>query len=346
MSSTPTQTSGLGGLHYHVTQVSLVVEDLQSTMENYQRAFGWLDWKVFDHVEPTHHGTELRGVPVPYSLRGAEVMVGGLNFELLQPLDGPSLWKEHLAAHGEGIASIAVMFDTIEESEIVKAEFAELGIKVNMRAQIGDHIEYYYLDTQEQFGCPIESGSGHAIDFVSPGQVYASSESEAAKRRVAYNEITQVSVVVRDLDARMKAYHEAFGWGPWKVFQGDGDVVMHDCEMDGKPCDFFNIRWAEVEVDGLNFELIQPLGGDNPWQRMLDTDGEGIGSIAVMFKSDEDSSAVKEQFGADGIAITARGHIGDHIEWYYLDTQPAFKCIIESGTGHAMDYMEPLAVYP
>ena len=101
-----------------------------------------------------------------------------------------------------------------------------------------------------------------------------------------------------------------------------------------------------MEVDGLNFELIQPLGGDNPWQRMLDTQGEGIGSIAVMFKTDEESAAVKEQFQADGIGITALGRIGDHIEWYYLDTQPAFRCIIESGTGHAVDFMQPLAVYP
>jgi methylmalonyl-CoA/ethylmalonyl-CoA epimerase len=346
MSSTGAETRGFGGLHYHVTQVSLVVADLQTTMEHYQRAFGWLDWKVFDHVEPTHHGTELRGVATPYSLRGAEVMVGELNFELLQPLDGASLWKEQLAARGEGICSIAVMFDTIEESEIVKAEFARRGIDVTMRALIGDHIEYYYLDTQERFGTLIESGSGHALDFVSPGEVYAPSKSEAAARRVAYNEITQISVVVRDLDAKMKAYHEAFGWGPWKVFQSDGEVIMHDCQMDGQPCEFFNIRWAEVEVDGLNFELIQPLGGDNPWQRMLDTQGEGIGSIAVMFKSDAESSAVKEQFQAAGIGITALGRIGDHIEWYYLDTEPAFKCVIESGTGHALDFMEPQAVYP
>src|ERR1035438_3025292 len=84
--------SGLGGLKYEVSQVSLVVTDLQQTMEQYHRAFGWSDWKVFDHREPVHHGTDLRGEPVAYSLRGAEVMVGSLNFELLQPLDGPSLW--------------------------------------------------------------------------------------------------------------------------------------------------------------------------------------------------------------------------------------------------------------
>jgi len=159
--------AGMGGLKYPVSQVSLVVNDLHRTMERYYEAFGWKGWRVFDHVEPMHHGTELRGKPVPYSLRGAEVMVVDLNFELLEPLEGPSLWREFLEARGEGIASIAVMFDTHEESAVAKAGFAELGIDVAMRALIGDHIEYYYLDTQDRFGCLIESGSGHAIDFVS-----------------------------------------------------------------------------------------------------------------------------------------------------------------------------------
>jgi predicted enzyme related to lactoylglutathione lyase len=346
MSSTPGEPRGLGGLRYHVTQVSLVVRDLPATMAAYQRAFGWQDWKVFDHVEPTHHGTELRGERVPYSLRGAEVMVGGLNFELLQPLEGPSVWKEFLDARGEGIASIAVMFDTVEESEIVKAEFAKLGIDVTMRALIGDHIEYYYLDTQERFGCLIESGSGHAIDFVAPASVFAPVATAEPTPAVAYDHISQISVVVRDLDATMAAYHEAFGWGPWKVFQSDGEVIMHDCRIDGEPCDFFNVRWAEVDVDGLNFELIQPISGDNPWQRILDAHGEGIGSIAVMFKTEAESDAVKRQFAQAGIGITASARIGDQIEWYYLDTEPTFKCLIESGSGHAMDFMRPVAVYP
>src|ERR1700729_948721 len=94
--------TGIGGLRYPVSQVSLVVRDLHATMERYYEAFGWSGWRVFDHVDPVHHGTELRGKPVPYSLRGAEVMVGSLNFELLEPIDGPSLWREVFCTGGRG----------------------------------------------------------------------------------------------------------------------------------------------------------------------------------------------------------------------------------------------------
>lgn len=347
---TSTQQSlprGYAGLQYPITQVSLAVRDLEKTMEFYWRAFGWSGWDVFVHEPPLHHNTELRGEEVHYTLKGAEVMVGSLNFELLEPMEGPSLWKEFIAEKGEGIASIAVMFHTMAEGEAVKREFAERGIAMTMKANIGDHIEYYYLDTQERFGCLIESGSGHATDFVKPAFVYPTPDAPPTVKPEGLDyEITQVSLVVKDLDSRMQAYHEAFGWGPWKIYESDGEVIMHDCEMDGKPVDYFDVRWAETQVGDLNFELIQPRGGDSPWQRILDEKGEGIGSIAVMFKTREESEKVIQAFADMDLGLTAVGRIGDHIEWYYLDTEPGFKCIIESGSGHALDFMEPAAVYP
>ena len=48
-------TTGLAGLRYPITQISLAVEDLDATMALYHRAFGWAPWQVFDHVPPVHH---------------------------------------------------------------------------------------------------------------------------------------------------------------------------------------------------------------------------------------------------------------------------------------------------
>jgi methylmalonyl-CoA/ethylmalonyl-CoA epimerase len=339
---------GMAGLRYGITQVSLAVRDLQGTMALYHRAFGWAPWQVFDHVPPVHHNTELRGKEVHYALRGAEVYVGSLNFELLQPLEGPNLWSEFMDRRGEGVASIATMFLEREDGDAVKTAFRDrFGIDVSMKADIGDHIEYYYLDTEKQFGCLIESGSGHAIDFVKPAQVYphpgaVSGPSPASG--ITYP-ITQVSVTVRDLEQKIRNYHEAFGWGPWKIYEADGKRVMHDSVWNGKPAEF-KVRWAETMVGDLNFELIEPLAPGNPFHEFLETRGQGISSLAVMFETAEESDRVKAQFAAEGIGITSLSHIGDHIEWYFLDTEPGFKCIIESGSGHAHDFEMPYTTYP
>ncbi|HEY1370743.1 MAG TPA: VOC family protein [Gaiellaceae bacterium] len=304
--------TGFAGLEYPITQVSLAVSDLEQTMADYHRLFGWSGWDVFHHQPPAHHDTELRGEQVHYTLKGAEVMVGSLNFELLEPVDGPSLWKEFIGDRGEGIASIATMFQTMDEGEAVKREFAERGMPVTMKANIGDHIEYYYLDTQDRFGCLIESGSGHATDFVSPAYVYP--DEPTASRA----EITQVVAVVRDLEQRVGAYEEAFGWGPWKHF--DGKEVMRDCELDGKPCDPFDVRWAKTTVGDLEFELCEPGPGDSPWRRILDRRGEAIGGINVTGP------------GPDGFAVVARARVGDGGEWRWFDTESTLKCTIGAGS--------------
>ena len=163
-------------LDYRISQISLVVRDLRATMEQYHAILGWGPWNVFEHVPPSHHDTRVDGKPVHYTLLGAETYVGGeesgMNFELLQPLEGDTPWHRFLAKKGEGIYSIAVMFKTEEESEAAKRHFESQGMSVNMAARIGDHIEYYYVDSEPILKLALESGSGHAIDFVKPKYVY------------------------------------------------------------------------------------------------------------------------------------------------------------------------------
>jgi hypothetical protein len=39
------------------------------------------------------------------------------------------------------------------------------------------------------------------------------------------------------------------------------------------------------------------------------------------------------------------GRIGETIEFYYVDTGPLIKFVLESGSGHAID-LKPTYVYP
>ena len=330
---------GLAGLRYGITQVSLAVRDMDRLLDLYYETFGWAPWQVFRHAPPVHHATELRGLPVDYSMRGAEVYVGSLNFELLDAFQGPNLWSEFMERRGEGIASIATMFIEREDGDAVKTAFMKrFGIPVNMRAEIGDHIEYYYLETEEQFGCLIESGSGHAIDFVRPVKVHpheGALPGPSPRSGLTY-QIRQVSAVVRDLDAKMAAYVAAFGWGPWNVYESSRTGVLTDCTFRGEPADF-NVRWAQARIGSLNFELVEPLGGASPWQEFLDAKGEGLISVSVPMSTAEESERVKAQFRDSGIGILASARLGGVADWYYLDTEGEYKTLIASGTGLTAD---------
>lgn len=148
-----------------ITQIAIVVHDLRAALEQYHRALGWGPWNVYEHVAPQLHDTHLRGTPTEFSMLGAECHVGPIVVELLQPLEGPSIYREWLEEHGEGLHHIAVMRPSAEESEATRRHFADLGAAVLMGGRIGETIEFYYLDTQPLLKVILESGSGHAVDL-------------------------------------------------------------------------------------------------------------------------------------------------------------------------------------
>jgi methylmalonyl-CoA/ethylmalonyl-CoA epimerase len=331
--------AGLAGLRYPITQVSLVVDDADPLLERYYRTFGWAPWQDFDHVTPVHHNTMYRGKEVEYSLRGAEVYVGSLNFELLEPIPGgDSLFHEHQRTRGDGIASIASMFHERADGDAVKAAFkAEFGLDVINRAEIGDHIEYYYVDTQVAFGCPIESGSGHAIDFVGPARIYPDADATfgpAPSSGITYR-IAQVTLVVDELDSRVANYRKAFGWGPWRVFDTQADLELREATYRGEPAKF-DLRCAQTRVGELNFEIVQPRGGASPWRDFLDTAGEGLMGITVVPEGPAGIEKVTAALAGEQVGVLASAQVGAST-WTLFDTQADFATHIATSTGLAYE---------
>jgi methylmalonyl-CoA/ethylmalonyl-CoA epimerase len=148
-----------------ISQICVVVKDIEATMKAYTEACGWGPWNVYEYGPPLLHDTQVRGVPVEYSMIGAETTVNGLGFELIQPVSGPSIYQEHLDRHGEGVQHIACMQHSMEDSEKFKKYWADQGSEILMYGRIGESIEFYYLDTQPQLKFVLESGSGHAIEL-------------------------------------------------------------------------------------------------------------------------------------------------------------------------------------
>ena len=154
-----------------ISQIAMVVRDIDDALEKYHRALGWGPWNVYEHKPPALHDTYLHGKPVEYTMIGAEAHVGPVVVELLQPVDGPSIYKEWLEEHGEGLHHIAVMRATPEESEETMRHFGGLGADVLMEGRIGESIHFYYLDTGPLLKVIVESGTGHAVDLI-PARVY------------------------------------------------------------------------------------------------------------------------------------------------------------------------------
>lgn len=147
-----------------ITQVAVVVKDLRKTMEAYHRILGWGPWSVYEHKPPILHHQELHGKSANYSMLGAEVHCDPIDFEILQPLEGPSIYKEFLEEKGEGLHHVSVV-SPAEDVEKALADFKKNGVDVMMSGRLGENIRFYYMNTEPLLKMVAETVSGHAISM-------------------------------------------------------------------------------------------------------------------------------------------------------------------------------------
>jgi hypothetical protein len=161
-------------------------------------------------------------------------------------------------------------------------------------------------------------------------------------------QIDQIGILVRDIQRSMEQYHDLLGWGPWDVYEYD-EPWLHHCEIRGEARPYTMIC-AETMVGNIVVELIEPTS-PSPYTEWLDERGEGLHHILVGWAGDiqasvaggagedleERSSRLREVFEERGIPVLMSGRIGDVSQYYYMDTQPALKVIVESGGAAAHD---------
>ena len=147
-----------------ITQIAVVVKDLRKTMEAYHKILGWGPWAVYEHKPPFLHHAEVHGKPVHYTMIGAEVHCDPIDFEILQPVEGPSIYKEFLDQKGEGLHHVAVVAPS-EDVDAALSDFKKNGVDVTMSGRLGEDIRFYYLDTEPVLKMTAETVSGHAISM-------------------------------------------------------------------------------------------------------------------------------------------------------------------------------------
>ncbi len=137
-----------------VQQVALVVRDLDATMAQYSERLGIGPWWVKAYGPPGLTGMRIRGEEVPYSMKLALAWTGDTMWELIEPLDGPSIYKEFLAAHGEGFHHVLVEHRAGDLAAAI-AEFTARGCPPLMEGRFGA-VRFAYMDTEGPLKTVIE----------------------------------------------------------------------------------------------------------------------------------------------------------------------------------------------
>ena len=135
-----------------VMQVGIVVRDIERTAAAWSRILGLPlpEIRMTGTVEEAQ--TEYAGERTPARAKLAFFHMGQVDIELIEPVDGPSTWKDQLDRHGDSLHHLALVVDGMRE----RLDYlAGSGISLIQRGEYTGG-RYAYVDATEQLGTVLE----------------------------------------------------------------------------------------------------------------------------------------------------------------------------------------------
>ena len=152
-----------------LSQVAFVVEDLEDGMDRFEGLLGVGPWQVYRFEPPALTDRTFRGESHEYSMRLALAQLGETMLELIEPLEGPSIYTEHLDEHGEGLHHVACF--AFEDPHAVVETFEDAGMPVIQSGNF-DGVEYWYFDTADELNGTIFETAANLEAIPEPEMTY------------------------------------------------------------------------------------------------------------------------------------------------------------------------------
>ncbi len=137
-------------------QIGIVVRDIDAAMRRYVDDYGIGPWQTHEFKPGDIKDWREHGQQVEHFSRIATAMVGGVQWELIEPLDDKGIYAQFLAEKGEGVHHIAVAAANFDET--LAAE-AKRGNELVLSCEFSG-IKVAYLGTQRDLGVILEVFNG------------------------------------------------------------------------------------------------------------------------------------------------------------------------------------------
>jgi catechol 2,3-dioxygenase-like lactoylglutathione lyase family enzyme len=137
-----------------ICQVGFVVRDIERTAQQFCEVFGLPKPPII--VTPGHEiaKTTYQGQPSEATARLAFFNTGQVQVELIEPDEKPSVWRDFLEQHGEGVHHIAF---AVPDTAAATKYLANFGAAVSQQGLYSDGSGMYtYMDTVPLLGTMIE----------------------------------------------------------------------------------------------------------------------------------------------------------------------------------------------
>jgi hypothetical protein len=224
-----------------IRQVCVVVKDVRKTAAAFWNILGIGPWHIFAFGSPNVADFTVHGKKVYVPCRGAVAQCGPMELELLQDIDGRSVYSEWLEGHGESLHHMKFITDDLDVDR--SDRYLEwLGFPNIQYGYFGadpvTHLSYH--DTTKALKCIWEASTR------SGGKPYGAEEYPNDPRAVSpapfkAKAIKGVGIAVKDAARTARNYQEIMGIGPWEI-RDRASHELWDRTYMGKPAS--NLRTA------------------------------------------------------------------------------------------------------
>lgn len=152
-----------------ISQVGIVVGDLEDGMDRFGAGLGVGPWAVHRFEPPALTETTYRGQEHNYSMALGLADVGDTMIELIEPLNGESLYTEHLDRHGEGLHHLACF--AFDDPEGVVDTFEDADMPVIQSGVYGE-TPYWYFDTKDALNGIVFETAANVEEMGEPDSTY------------------------------------------------------------------------------------------------------------------------------------------------------------------------------
>ena len=137
------------------TQICVVSRDCRRTMEGFVR-MGIGPWRIYRYTKAADiRNTEFREKPETFHTCVCLAWTGQMMWEIIQPLDGETIYNEFLEKHGEGIHHVAFAAGDMPYEDQIN-EFQERGMPVIQSGLVKGTVRFHYFGTEESTSTTFE----------------------------------------------------------------------------------------------------------------------------------------------------------------------------------------------
>lgn len=143
-------------LNNGIAQIGMVVQDVDKSVEAYWRLFGIGPWDFYTYEKPLVEKMSYYGKPADYKIRIALSYFGPMRIELIELIEGSTVYEDFINTRGYGIQHVGVLVDDMESAlQMARDAGFEMIMDGSGFGLDGDG-HYAYLDTEGQIDIMLE----------------------------------------------------------------------------------------------------------------------------------------------------------------------------------------------